>query len=172
MATFLKFILKRVSQAYPPVASFEAVSCFRFKAVCCAVDTGFAVSAVLSTLPRPTIDFVIHPTVPVNVGEFIGAFNARSVSSTIVPLRSWNVYVRAAVFEFVKKLVNVLATFLKLILKSVNHTYPPVASLFTVASLLAIVPIEVRSVSERIFFVAVSTIFHIEKASPFFPVGS
>jgi len=49
---------------------------FRLSAVCCAVDTGFAVSAVLSTEPRPTIDFVIPPTVPVKVGDAINALVA------------------------------------------------------------------------------------------------
>ena len=37
-------------------------------------------------------------------------------------------YVLESVFEFVKKLVNVFATFLKFILKRVRPAYPPVAS--------------------------------------------
>lgn len=67
-------------------------------------------------------------TVPVNVGDASGAFSARSVSSAIVPSLSWKVYVRAAVFEFVKKLVNVFSAFLKFILNNVSPAYPPVAS--------------------------------------------
>ena len=43
------------------------------KAVCVAVDTGLLASDVLSTLPRPTIALVTPETVPVNVGEAIGA---------------------------------------------------------------------------------------------------
>jgi hypothetical protein len=34
--------------------SASVVFSFPFSAVCCAVDTGFAVSAVLSTFPNPT----------------------------------------------------------------------------------------------------------------------
>ena len=40
-----------------PVNAGDARFAFRFNAVCCAVDTGFAVSAVLSTLHRPTSPF-------------------------------------------------------------------------------------------------------------------
>ena len=39
---------------------------------------GFAKSVVLFTEPNPTIAFVIPATVPVNVGESMGAFKARS----------------------------------------------------------------------------------------------
>ena len=46
---------------------------FRSKADCVAVETGLLVSEVLSTLPRPTMLFVTPDTVPVNVGEAIGA---------------------------------------------------------------------------------------------------
>jgi len=55
-------------------------------AVACAVETGFAESAVLSTDPSPTIDFVTPDTVPVNVGDAIGALAARFV--VIVPIKS------------------------------------------------------------------------------------
>ena len=48
---------------------------FKFKAVCVAVETGFAKSLVLSTLPSPTTSFVIPETVPVNSGSFIGALS-------------------------------------------------------------------------------------------------
>ena len=44
------------------------------KAVCVAVDTGLLTSLVLSTLPNPTMSFVIPPTVPVNVRLDISAF--------------------------------------------------------------------------------------------------
>ena len=44
-----------------------------------AVLTGLLASAVLSTLARPTIDLVIPPTVPVNVGLLIGAFKFKAV---------------------------------------------------------------------------------------------
>ena len=64
-----------------PVNEGLARGAFKSKAVCCAVDTGFAVSAVLSTEPKPTIDFEIPDTVPVNVGEASGAFSAKSALS-------------------------------------------------------------------------------------------
>jgi len=57
-----------------PVSAGEAKAALRSSAVCVAVDTGFAESAVLSTEPSPTIDFVIPETVPVKVGETIGAY--------------------------------------------------------------------------------------------------
>lgn len=63
-----------------------------------------------------------------NTGDAKGAFSARSVLSAIVPSLSWNVYVRAAVFVFVRKLVKVFATFLKFIFSSVSPAYPPLAS--------------------------------------------
>ena len=56
-----------------PVNVGAASAALRSSAVCVAVDTGFAESAVLSTFPRPTIDFPIPTTVPVNVGESRGA---------------------------------------------------------------------------------------------------
>jgi hypothetical protein len=43
-----------------------------------AVEIGLAASVVLSTDPKPTIDLEIPETVPVNVGDAIGAFNAMS----------------------------------------------------------------------------------------------
>ncbi len=69
------------------------------------------------------------------------ALVARSVLSAIVPSRSWKVYVLADVFVFVKKLVNVFATFLKFILKSVSQAYPPVAS-FSEVSCLSVLRFE------------------------------
>ena len=47
---------------------------FKSSAVCVAVDTGLLMSAVLSTLPRPTMALVIPDTVPVKVGDSIFAF--------------------------------------------------------------------------------------------------
>ena len=54
-----------------PVKVGEARLAFKFKAVCCAVETGLFASLVLSTFPRPTMVLVIPPTVPVKVGEFM-----------------------------------------------------------------------------------------------------
>jgi hypothetical protein len=54
------------------------VETFVSKASLVKVLMGFAKSDVLSTEPNPTMAFVIPATVPVNVGESIGAFNARS----------------------------------------------------------------------------------------------
>ena len=48
--------------------------------VSCAAENTLAVSLVLSTFPRPTIPLVIPETVPVNVGEFSGARDARAVA--------------------------------------------------------------------------------------------
>jgi len=52
-----------------PVKVGLARGALRSRAVCWAVETGFAVSAVLSTFPRPTMVLVMPETVPVNVGE-------------------------------------------------------------------------------------------------------
>ena len=52
-----------------PVKVGEAIFAFKFKAVCCAVDTGLSASAVLVIFPKPTMDAVIPETVPVKVGE-------------------------------------------------------------------------------------------------------
>ena len=49
-----------------------------------AVLTGLLASVVLSTLARPTIDLVIPPTVPVNVGLLIGAFKSKAVCNPLV----------------------------------------------------------------------------------------
>ena len=46
--------------------------------------TGLSASAVLSTFPKPTIDLVIPPTVPVKVGLSIGAFNANEFVTSVV----------------------------------------------------------------------------------------
>ena len=46
------------------------VSCFAFKAVCVAVDTGLSASAVLSTLPKPTSPFT-SVTAPVLDARFV-----------------------------------------------------------------------------------------------------
>ena len=47
---------------------------FKSRAVCVNVDIGFNRSVVLSTSLKPTIDFVIPVTVPVNAGLSKGAF--------------------------------------------------------------------------------------------------
>ena len=52
-----------------PVNVGEAILAFKFNADWVAVETGLFASVVLSTLPRPTIDFVIPLTVPVKAGE-------------------------------------------------------------------------------------------------------
>jgi hypothetical protein len=44
-----------------------------------ALATFLVASLVLSTLPSPTIVFVIPETVPVKVGEAIGAFKSKAV---------------------------------------------------------------------------------------------
>ena len=54
---------------------------FKSKALCVAVEIGLFASDVLSTLPRPTILFVIPPTVPVNVGEARVAFRFNEAST-------------------------------------------------------------------------------------------
>lgn len=83
LAAFLKLILNRVSPAYHPVASFHDVSCFRFNAVCCAVDTGFAVSAVLSTLQSHTSDFTSTRSV---FSVATGTSSATHVDAEVRPL--------------------------------------------------------------------------------------
>ena len=67
-----------------PVKVGEARSALRSRAVCCAVETGFAVSAVLLTEPSPTMVAVIPETVPVNVGEAIFAFRSSAVVTKAV----------------------------------------------------------------------------------------
>jgi hypothetical protein len=52
---------------------------FASNAVCVADEIGLLVSDVLSTLDSPTIDFVTPLTVPVKVGESIGALVPRAV---------------------------------------------------------------------------------------------
>ena len=62
----------------------------RSNAVCCAVLTGLFASLVFVTFPKPTIEAVIPLTVPVNVGDANGAFNARpgTVGDAAVPPKS------------------------------------------------------------------------------------
>ena len=48
------------------------------KAVCVAVEIGFAASDVLSTLFKPTISLEIPATVPVKVGDANGAFKSKA----------------------------------------------------------------------------------------------
>ena len=66
-----------VGAATVPVNIGFARFAFKSKAVCVAVDTGLFTSLVLSTLPNPTMAFVMPPTVPVNVGFDISAFKVR-----------------------------------------------------------------------------------------------
>ena len=68
--------------ARPNVTSDEFA--LLFKIVCVAVDTGLLISLVLSTFPKPTIDFAIPPTVPVNVGLLMFAFSAKLVVTSVV----------------------------------------------------------------------------------------
>src|SRR4051812_48828467 len=66
-----------VGTAGVPVNVGDTRSDFSAMAAACAVLTGFAVSAVLLTLPSPTIAADTPDTVPVNVGDASGAFRAR-----------------------------------------------------------------------------------------------
>jgi hypothetical protein len=68
-----------VGDVTTPVNVGLARFAFRFNAVCVADDTGFNKSLVLSTLPKPTIDFVIPVTVPVNAGLARLAFRFNAV---------------------------------------------------------------------------------------------
>ena len=52
-----------------PVNVGDARFAFKFNAVCVAVETGLLASEVLSQFPRPTMDAVIPPTMPENVGD-------------------------------------------------------------------------------------------------------
>jgi hypothetical protein len=52
-------ILPETRLATPLSAPLLLVSNFKLKAVCAALDTGFASSAVLSTLDKPTFDLLI-----------------------------------------------------------------------------------------------------------------
>ena len=46
---------------------------YKSRAFCVSVDIGLSISAVLFTLPSPTIAAVIPDTVPVKVGLALGA---------------------------------------------------------------------------------------------------
>ena len=70
-----------------PVKVGEARLAFKFSAVCCAAETGLAVSAVLSTLPKPTMDFVMPFTVPENVGESRSALRPSLPLSLLIAVR-------------------------------------------------------------------------------------
>ena len=52
-----------------PIKDGDTKLAFSIKASCVAVEIGLLISLVLSTWWRPTIDFVIPPTFPINVGE-------------------------------------------------------------------------------------------------------
>ena len=58
------------------------MSALRYRAVCVSVDIGLSMSAVLFTLPSPTIAAVIPDTVPVKVGLALGAYDAKSRCQT------------------------------------------------------------------------------------------
>ena len=50
--------------------------CVALRASCVALEIGLCASAVLSTLPSPTMELVVSLTVPVKVGLANGAFDA------------------------------------------------------------------------------------------------
>jgi len=60
---------------------------FRLSAVCCAVDTGFAVSAVLSTFPNQIL--VLAVALLAN-SERLSAFSISQVPAQSVPLAANN----------------------------------------------------------------------------------
>ena len=64
LSTFVRPTIDLVMPDTVPVNVGDAKFALRSSAVCCAVETGFAVSAVLSTLPSPTMDLVIPTVVP------------------------------------------------------------------------------------------------------------
>ena len=66
-----------------PVNDGLADGAFNASAVAAAVEIGLDASEVSSTLDKPIIDFVIPETVPVNVGEAIGAFVPTKVVSAV-----------------------------------------------------------------------------------------
>ena len=47
---------------------------FALRAVCVRLETGLLASDVSSTLPSPTIDFVMPCTVPENIGSNLSTF--------------------------------------------------------------------------------------------------
>ena len=75
----------KVGEAVPALvarpASKSVVLAFKSRAVWVTVLIGFAKSVVLFTFPRPTIVEVIPETLPVKVGDAIGAFRFRSAMS-------------------------------------------------------------------------------------------
>ena len=77
-----------------------------------AVEIGFKASVVLSTLPKPTIAFVIPETVPVKVGEAIGAFKLiRADSEAVSALASFKSKADWVAVEIGFKASVVLSTF-------------------------------------------------------------
>lgn len=99
LATFLKFILKRVRPAYPPVASFAEVSClsvFRFeKFVLVCVRNEFAVIQSFNDV-IVLIDLRDYSSRPVrrsksgNVSGIIPELSSLSPSVNIVPYTCYN----------------------------------------------------------------------------------
>ncbi len=62
-----------------PVKVGLAKGAFELRAYCVALEIGLLASAVLSTLPSPTIDVVMPLTVPVKVGLAKGALVLESI---------------------------------------------------------------------------------------------
>ena len=91
-----------------PIVTSEEFA-LKSKTVCVAVDTGLLISLVLSTLFKPTIDFVIPPTVPVNVGLLIFAFNAKlDVTSVVFAFKSNAVCVAVDIGLFISLVLSAL----------------------------------------------------------------
>ena len=61
---------------------------FKSNADWVAVEIGLFASDVLSALPKPTILFVMPPTVPVKVGLSMGAFNPIAFDTVVEKLAS------------------------------------------------------------------------------------
>jgi len=75
---FAKALVTSEAFAFKPSeVDTSAEFAFRFKAVCVAEEIGLLASLVLSMLLSPTMLLSSPPTVPVNVGLFIGAFSAK-----------------------------------------------------------------------------------------------
>ena len=88
--TMVAVIPDALSKVAVPVNVGEALGAFKSKAVWVATLTTLSASLVLSTFPKPTMDFEIPVTVPVKAGSFEGALSAKpgTVGASYVPLRS------------------------------------------------------------------------------------
>ncbi|MNK74692.1 hypothetical protein D3C87_942120 [compost metagenome] len=67
-----------------PVVVGFAIFTLELRAACCRVLTGLAVSLVLSTLPIPTIVFVMPLTAPVNVAPESEALPAKALAVAVL----------------------------------------------------------------------------------------